>query len=110
MPSFVPPAGTDELSLVVDVLGSTGSISDAPTNIVFSLAFGDGSAAFESNLVDSLCFLAFSTGPKTLDLNRDLFAFRTLDRKPLAILSRATVTASFGSRCVDSTVVFPTPA
>lgn len=88
VPSFplsIGSARKDELSLVVEVLDSTGRVADPSSNFVSFLAIGDGSTAFESNLADSLFFLASSTGPKTLDLNRDLFAFFTLDRKLLAI-------------------------
>lgn len=84
-PPLLGSACKDELSLVVKVGESTGKIADPSGNVVSPLAFGDGSAVFESNLADSLCFLASSTGRNTLDLSCDRFAFVTLERKPLAM-------------------------
>lgn len=88
VPTSPPLPGSackDEFSLVVKVVESTSRSADPSGNVVSPLAFGDGSAVFESNLADSLCFLASSTGRNILDLNRDRFAFVTLERKPLAI-------------------------
>lgn len=49
------------------------------------MALVEGPKTVASNLADILSFLASSVGPKTLDLNRALFAFLALERKPLAI-------------------------
>lgn len=45
----------------------------------------EGPKTVASNLADILSFLASSVGLKTLDLNRALFAFLALERRPLAI-------------------------
>lgn len=103
-PPLLGSACRDEFSLVVKVGESTGKIADPSGNVVSPLAFGCGSTVFESNLADSLCCLASSTGRNTLDLSRDRFAFVPLERKPFAIgMSARGLRRGFGSRCADST-------
>lgn len=52
-----------------------------------SVFVGLGCEASSSSFADNLSALSFSTGPKTLDFNFDLFDFLTLDLSPFAMVS-----------------------